>query len=121
MPRVVHFEIPSDDPERAGRFYSDVFGWQINKWSEGDYWLVNTGPNSATGINGGILKRRHPQQPVVNTIEVESLDSTLATIQQHGGVVVVPKMPIQGVGWLAYFKDLDGNIFGVMQPDTAAA
>ena len=32
-----------------------------------------------------------------------------------------PKMAIPGVGWLAYGKDTEGNIFGVMQTDPAAA
>jgi predicted enzyme related to lactoylglutathione lyase len=121
MPRVVHFEIPAEEPERAARFYTDVFGWQIQKWDgPAEYWLVNTGSNSEPGINGGILRRRDPAQPVVDTVEVASLDQTIVTIEQRGGHIVVPKMPIPGVGWLAYFKDTEGNIFGVMEPDPGA-
>ena len=61
MPRVVHFEIHADDPERAVNFYQDVFGWQIVKW-EGpqDYWLITTGPDDEPGINGGLMKRSDP-------------------------------------------------------------
>ena len=58
MPRVVHFEIAADDPDRATRFYQDVFGWQSSKW-EGpeEYWLVMTGSPSEPGIDGGIGRR----------------------------------------------------------------
>ncbi len=118
MPRVVHFEIPADDPQRASRFYSKVFGWKLDKW-EGpmEYWMVTTGDPAAPGINGGLMKRRHPGQPVVNTLDVPSVDEYVAAVEKQGGKVVVPKMAIPGVGWLAYCTDTEGNIFGMMQSD----
>ena len=120
MPRPVHFEIPVENPERAIAFYQNVLGWKIEKW-EGpmEYWNVTTGEGQP-GINGGIMRKRHPQQPCVNTMEVANVDETVATVEKNGGQVAVPKMPIPGVGWLAYCKDLDGHIFGVMQIDPAA-
>ena len=122
MSRVVHFEIHVDDPDRAEQFYTDVFGWKFDKW-EGpmDYWLISTGDKSCPGIDGGMMKRRDPMGNVYNTIGIESIDRSIEQITKAGGTIVVPKMPIPGVGWLAYFKDTEGNIFGVMQPDTAAA
>ena len=33
MPRVIHFEIPADNPDRAVQFYSNVFGWTFQKWT----------------------------------------------------------------------------------------
>ena len=121
MPRVVHFEIPAEQPERASRFYSEVFGWQIQKWpGPQDYWLASTGPKERPGIDGGILPRHDPSQPVVNTIEVTSLDATVATIEKHGGKIVVPRKAIPTIGWLAYFKDTEGNMFGVLEPDANA-
>ena len=122
MPRPVHFEIPSDNPEKAMEFYGAIFGWTFQKWDGPmPYWMINTGPNDQPGINGGIMPRQHPAQPCVNTTNVANLDETKTTIEAHGGQCVVPKMPVPGVGWLAYFKDLDGHIFGVMQMDTTAA
>jgi hypothetical protein len=56
----------------------------------------------------------------VNTTNVANLEETAAAIEANGGACVVPKMPVPGIGWLAYFKDLDGHIFGVMQMDPAA-
>jgi uncharacterized protein len=118
MPRPAHFEIPSDNPERAISFYSTVFGWTFQKW-EGPmpYWLITTGPNEEPGINGGLMPRHDPAQPCVNTITVANLDETQAAIEKNGGSCCVPKMPVPTVGWLAYFKDLDGHIFGCMQMD----
>lgn len=121
MPRPVHFEIPSDNPERAMAFYTAVFGWTFQKWDGPmPYWIVATGPNTEPGINGGLMPRRHPEQPCVNTTNVANLDETQGVIEAQGGVCVVPKMPVPGIGWLAYFKDLDSHIFGVMQMDPSA-
>ena len=122
MPRVVHFEIPSDDPERAARFYGDLFGWTFQQWGGPEpYWLVSTGAREEPGIDGGLL-RRTPQSPgVVNTVDVPDLDEYVGRVERGGGRVVMPKMPVPGVGWLAYAQDPDGNTFGMMQADPAAA
>ncbi|MGH8103909.1 MAG: VOC family protein [bacterium] len=121
MSRVVHFEIPADDPQRAIEFYSRTFGWKFNAWERPQtYWLVTTGEKDQPGINGGLMKRMHPGQPVVNTIEVASVDDFAVKVTRNGGQVVVPKMAIPGVGWLVYFKDTEGNIFGIHQVDSSA-
>ena len=120
MPRVIHFEISADDPEKAAKFYTDVFGWEITKWDGPQpYWLVKTGPDGTPGINGGIFVRKGPVGHV-NTIDVPSVDDFVAKITAHGGQCVLPKMAIPGVGWLAYCKDPEQSIFGIMQPDPAA-
>ncbi len=119
MNRVTHFEIPSDDPQRAMQFYADTFGWTYQQFGDQSYWMINTG-DGAAGINGGLMKKNHPQQPVTNSIEVGDIENAIATIEKNGGQIVVPKMAIPRVGWLAYFKDPDQNIFGVMQNDTSA-
>ncbi|MCX6619643.1 MAG: VOC family protein [Acidobacteria bacterium] len=121
MGRPVHFEIPAEDPEKAIQFYQTVFGWTIQKWDGPmPYWLITTGPSGAPGINGGLMKRHHPEQPCVNTIDVENLDESVQTVLAAGGQIALPKMPVPGVGWLAYCKDLDGHIFGMMQADPSA-
>ena len=106
MPRVIHFEIPADNPDRAVRFYSDVFGWQFKKW-EGpmQYRLITTGADGQPGINGGMLRRAQPGSGTVNTIDVPSVDEYVASIEKKGGQVVLPKMPIPGIGPLAYCED----------------
>ena len=121
MPRVVHFEINADDPERAVKFYQEVFGWKIKKW-EGpmDYWLATTGPDDQPGINGGIMKRTDPQASTQNTVDVPSVDEFTKKVTERGGKVVVPKMPVPAVGYMAYCADTEGNVFGIMQEDPTA-
>ena len=126
MPRVVHFEIHAANPERGVKFYEKVFGWTFQKW-EGpiEYWLITTGPDSEPGINGGLLRRQGDTDgqaviAYVCTIGVADLDATMAIVEANGGTVAVPKMPIPGMGWLAYYKDTEGNIFGIMQSDPSA-
>jgi predicted enzyme related to lactoylglutathione lyase len=120
MPRIVHFEIAADSPERAARFYSGVFGWKIQKW-EGpvNYWLVTTGEGEP-GINGALKERPDPAVSTVNTIEVPSLDEFLAKIKEYGGKVAMSKKAIPGIGYHAYCQDTEGNIFGVMEEDSSA-
>ena len=126
MPRVVHFEIHAADPERAVNFYQTLFGWTFQKW-EGpmDYWLIVTGPDDQRGINGGLVRRQGEidGQAVIAyvcTVDVEDVDASVQAATDNGGQIALPKMPIPGVGWLAYCKDTEGNIFGMMQNDPNA-
>lgn len=126
MSRVVHFEIQADQPQRAIAFYTQVFAWEFSQWGEQSYWLIKTGPDDKPGINGGLMPRQHPIDgeaviAFVCTADVEDVDATLAVVQAAGGTVAVPKMPIPGVGWLAYAKDTEGNLFGMMKEDPQAA
>ena len=115
MPRVVHFEIPANNPERAVKFYTKVFNWKIDKW-EGpvDYWLVTTGEDKQPGINGAIMDKKN-QKVTVNTVDVPSVDKFLKKITDAGGKVVMPKTAVPGVGWMAYCADTEGNVFGIME------
>ena len=126
MNRVVHFEIHAGDPARAIAFYEKLFGWTIAPWGPpGLYWSVTTGPEGVPGINGGIVPRRGAIDGAavlayVCTVQVESVDDAMARALSLGGSVALPKMPIPGMGWLAYFKDTEGNIVGVMNEDPSA-
>ena len=121
MSRVVHFELPADDPERAIAFYENAFGWKFNKW-EGpmEYWLISTGPESEPGIDGGLARRSDPATGTENTIDVASVDEAVTRIEANGGKVLRPKSAVPGVGWLAYCQDTEGNTFGIMQDDPDA-
>src|SRR4030042_39933 len=105
MSRVVHFEISADQPERAVQFYSSVFGWKINKWSNENYWLATTGDESEPGIDGAIQTRSDPNATTVNTIDVESVEDSVARIQDCGGTILQPKTVIPGIGYWALCKD----------------
>jgi len=118
MPRIIHFEINADDPKRATEFYKKVFGWKVEKW-EGptDYWLVTTGDEKQPGIDGAIMERMK-KATTINTIDVPSVDEFIKKIEKAGGKPVSEKTVIPGVGYFAYCKDTEGNIFGIMQADS---
>ena len=126
MSRVIHFEVHAENPERAVKFYSALFGWEFTKFpGPEEYWLIKTGPDDQRGIDGGLIRRRGviDGQAVIAyvcTIDVSSVDKYAEKISENGGSIVVPKMPIPHVGWLTYAKDTEGNIFGIMQSDAQA-
>ena len=129
MPRVVHFEIHADDPGRARQFYGDLFGWEFSEFGGPmDYWIIRTGSEGQPGIDGGMMRRMgappaegQPVNAYVCTIDVDHLDQSLDRALALGGTHALSKMPIPGIGWLAYAKDPEGNIFGMMQADPNAA
>ncbi|MFJ8812450.1 VOC family protein [Amycolatopsis thermoflava] len=121
--RIVHFEIPFDDGERARGFYREAFGWNVTEMPEMNYTSVATGPTSEQGmpsepgfINGGMFARAEsaPKSPVI-TIDVASIDETLQKIEQLGGSKVVGRTEIPGMGFYAYFTDSEGNVVGLWE------
>jgi uncharacterized protein len=120
--RVVHFEVPYDDGDRARRFYKDAFGWQLQEMPEMDYTLITTGPSGEQGptepgfVNGGMLHREEGGSagPVI-VVDVDSIDTALARIGELGGSTVVPKQPVGIMGFAAYFKDPEGNVVGLWE------
>jgi predicted enzyme related to lactoylglutathione lyase len=128
MPRVVHFEIHATEPEQLIAFYSSLFGWTFDKAEGMEYWLIGTGSPEEPGIGGGLVKRPVPgpaDSAVLNafpcTVQVDSVDGSLSRAAELGAVVALPKMAVGGVGWLAYIRDPDGNLLGLLESDPAAA
>lgn len=122
MARVTHFEIPVDDPDRARRFYGDVFDWRIAEWGGPvDYWLCTTGPETEAGINGALTRRSSETPGLGLAIGVASLDDTLDRVPAAGGEVLQGRTPIPGVGWLAVFRDPEGNVLSMIENDPGAA
>jgi predicted enzyme related to lactoylglutathione lyase len=127
---IVHFEIPADNPDRATKFYRELFGWEIEKWtSDGgpEYWIVSTVPRdgkghpSRPGVNGGLMRRQHAAHPPVNYVGVESVDEYARKAKRLGAEEVMPKTPVKGMGWFAWLKDTEGNVFAIWQSDEKAA
>jgi len=114
--RVVHFEIPANDPQVLKSFYGQLFGWsfQRSRHMTVEYWSTTTG-TEGLGINGGIVKRQNPQHPCMNYVDVESIDGVIKRATQMGGRVALPRTPIPGVGAIACLLDPEGNIFGLME------
>jgi predicted enzyme related to lactoylglutathione lyase len=119
--RVVHFEIPFDDGDRARAFYREAFGWQLMDEPGMSYTLATTGPTGDQGatepgfINGGMLRRQNPNDTPVMVIEVDDIDASLATIESLGGQALLGRQPVGEMGWAAYFKDVEGNSMGLWQ------
>ena len=127
MPRPIHFEIQAENVERAIAFYRELLGWEFNQWGKEPYWLIKTGEKGTPGIDGGLMPRRGPapadMQPVnafVCTVDVANLDAMVKRVTELQGSIALPRMPIPTVGWLAYGKDTEGNLFGMMQMDANA-
>jgi predicted enzyme related to lactoylglutathione lyase len=119
--RVVHFEIPFEDEERASAFYGEVFGWQLMSLPEMSYVLATTGPSdqgppSEPGfINGGMLERGQPVGSPVIVIDVEDIEKALGSVEKLGGTTVSTKQAVGDMGFSAYFKDSEGNLLGLWQ------
>ena len=120
--RLVHFEIPFDDGERARTFYREAFGWSVMTMPEMDYTMVSTGPSSEEGgpsepgyIGGGMLQRSAAQQSPVVVVDVDDIDAALKKIEGLGGKTVVSRQPVGEMGFSAYFTDTEGNLTGLWQ------
>jgi uncharacterized protein len=123
--RVVHFEIPADDVERAKGFYRDAFGWNLNPMPEMNYTIVSTTPTDESGmptepgsINGGMMQREQPLGSPVIVLDVDDIDKSLEKVESLGGSTVVPRQAVGDMGFAAYFKDSEGNIMGLWQNAT---
>jgi uncharacterized protein len=115
--KVIHFEIPARNPERLRNFYSKIFNWQFSQWKDVGFWVALTGQPPEFGIDGGIIDVKELDIPLNSIIDVADMDAVIDKITARGGSITVPKFFVQGVGYLAYFKDLDGNVFGLRQVD----
>jgi predicted enzyme related to lactoylglutathione lyase len=122
---VVHFEIPAKDVVKLKKFYTELFGWKIEKAQMDDgmeYWLIGTVPVDEKmtpirpGVNGGLYKKTDSNMKPVNYISVESADEFTAKVKKLGGKVIVPKMEVPGVGWTVLAEDPEGNPVAALQP-----
>jgi predicted enzyme related to lactoylglutathione lyase len=125
MDKVVHFEIPADDVDRAKEFYGSIFGWQLQtmQMEGGEYTIAMTTPideqsqlpTEPGAINGGLMRRdEHTPTPII-TIQVDAIDDALQRIGSQGGTVVRPRTAIPGMGAFGYFKDTEGNVMGLWE------
>jgi predicted enzyme related to lactoylglutathione lyase len=114
--RVVHFEIPANQPQELTTFYTELFGWKFQKAElpGPEYWLCDTG-QAEPGINGAIMQRQDPRQPTVNYVHVASIDAMIEKATKLGAQVALPKMPIPGVGAVACLMDPQGNLCGLWE------
>jgi predicted enzyme related to lactoylglutathione lyase len=119
--RIVHFEIPFDDGDRARSFYSGLFGWDVQSYPGMDYTMVSTGPTGDQGptepgfINGGMGPRAEGFSTPTVVIDVDDIEATLSEVEAKGGAVLLGKRPVAEMGWTAYFTDPEGNVIGLWE------
>ena len=117
---IVWFEIPADNPERAKKFYSALFGWKIEKFpGMTDYWHIDTGGSDDTP-DGGLMARQHPEQPITNYINVASVTKFMAKVKKLGGKVCVPKSAVPEMGYFAVCTDTENNTFALWERNQSA-
>jgi len=122
--RVVHFEIPFDDGDRARAFYAEAFGWQVEPMSDLDYTMVRTGPTEAGQgpsepgfVNGGMFARNDdfPGTGPTVVIDVPDIDEALQRVTRAGGTPLGARTPVGDMGFSAYFTDPEGNLIGLWE------
>ena len=117
---IVWFEIPADNPERVKAFYANLFGWEIEPFpGSADYWHVDTG-GADDSPDGALKRRKHPQEPVVNYVSVDSVDKFAGKIAKLGGKICMAKTAVPQMGYFAVCQDTDGNSFGLWESDPTA-
>lgn len=141
MPTIVHFEVPSDNLERTKRFYTELFGWKMEKMQgmgQREYWTFSTsssdgggGGNNSNGgdgngsgteqrtISGGMMERQMPQEPIMVYIGVDSVTEYSNKIERLGGKVIKQKTEVPGYGWFAICTDTENNGFALWEANAA--
>ncbi len=119
MTRVVHFDIPIDDPDRAGEFYRDALEWKVERWAPVDYWVLTAGEEPGPGAEGAMTLRSEAPEGVLIYFSVDNIDEAMTRVERLGGTLVTDKMPIPTVGWSAHVRDTEGNLIGLFQEDPA--
>jgi len=122
MDRVVHFEVPFDEVDRAHTFYREAFGWQLQSMPGMGYTMVTTTPGDESGrpsepgsINGGMLAKQGPITSPVIVIGVDDLDDAVARVEKLGGSVAIGRQAVGDMGFSAYVNDTEGNLIGLWQ------
>jgi predicted enzyme related to lactoylglutathione lyase len=122
MDKVVHFEIPYEQPERAQKFYTQAFGWQIQAMPELQYHMVITTevgpdfrPTQPGAINGGMFKREGALKTPNLVIGVDEIKAAVERVKAAGGKIIQDPMKVGEMGIVAYFQDPEGNVLGLWQ------
>jgi uncharacterized protein len=114
--RLVHFELPATDTARAREFWSGLFGWKFNSWSEPVEYHMTEGVEPVGAIFH--TEQSEPGCPVVY-FDTDDIDASVARIGELGGQAE-GKQPIPGIGWFARCRDSEGNAFSLFQGDENA-
>lgn len=121
---VVHFEMPYKDGARASKFYSEVFGWEMNQLGAemNNYILAETTETEnmqstkAGQINGGLFPAEQGGKNTLVTISVQDINKAIEEVKKSGGEVAQEVQTIPNVGLYVTIIDTEGNRVSLLQP-----
>lgn len=118
--RIVWFEIPADNPRRAKKFYESLFGWKVEPFpGMTDYWHIDTGGGDDTP-DGGLMVRKHPEQPITNYVAVSSVDKSASKVEKLGGKICKSRTAVPQMGYFVICQDTEDNMFALWEPNMKA-
>lgn len=109
---VVHFEIIGKDGARSQQFYRELFGWKIDADNPLQYGMVEA---DTGGIAGGIGAAPDGSTQLTFYVQADNLQAVLDKAESLGGTTVMGVTEIPGMVTIAMFKDLDGNVVGLVK------
>lgn len=132
MNPVVHFELPVEDHDRASKFYTEAFGWEMNQMGPemGNYTVAHTSETDDKNmikepgrINGGFFTKSQDNQVPGVVIAVDDIHKAIENVKAAGGTVIgASKGPesiddIPGIGQYVSIRDTEGNRVALLQPN----
>ena len=121
---VVHFEVIGQDGDKLRRYYSELFGWEVNADNEMGYGMVSREGNlspEGIGIGGGIAGGPPGYEGHVTFyVAVPDVEEALQKAESLGGKRVMGPEDIMGMVVLGQFTDPEGNLVGVVKDDQPA-
>ncbi|GLY89700.1 glyoxalase [Actinoallomurus iriomotensis] len=111
------FEVATDRPEEARRFYGELFGWTFA--GDGPYREI-TAPG-ADRPGGGLFdsEGRFPGYAIFY-VTVEDVAAALAKAESLGAKAIVPPTTTPDGLVFAQLRDTTGNHFGIFTPPPSA-
>lgn len=112
--KLVHFEVPSRDANRAKTFWGGVFGWEFGDSAMPgmEYYMVRTGDDQG----GAVFPSDKSGEGLTIYFDTDDIDASVDKVRELGGTAQ-DKSPIPHVGWFAHCSDTDGNSFSLFQSD----
>lgn len=108
-----YFEIPVTNLERAMKFYSSVFGCEFSKENiHGNEMALFPYNGKNSGITGALAKGEIYKPSISGTLiylSTEDIEKTLEKVKSQGGEILLPKTAAGEYGYVAEFKDVEGN------------
>ena len=118
---VFYFEIPVKDLDRAIKFYNEVFNFEFNKTTiDGNAMASFPFKEGGLGVSGALVKGEIYKPTIEGVIiyfRTKNIEENLNLAEKNGGEVLYPKTSNGELGFVAEFKDSEGNRIALHQPN----